>query len=146
MNWGWKLAIGSALFMSMIIYFVVQSFTTSTKTMLVSDNYYEDELKFQEIIDAKKNATLLDDTLFVTQPNSDVIIDYPALFSNNICEGIIHFYKPSNENHDKKIEFAQRGGQQIIPRAQLAPGNYQVKIDLTVAKKDYHYEKPLEVK
>ena len=54
MNWGWKLAIGSALFMAFIIYFVVQSF--NDKTQLVSDNYYEHELKFQEQIDAAKNA------------------------------------------------------------------------------------------
>ena len=141
MNWGWKLAIGSALFMAFIIYFVVQSF--NDKTQLVSDNYYEDELKFQEQIDAAKNAKDLNDTLFVTQNGSEIIIDYPNFFSENVCAGQIHFYKPANENHDKLIKFAQSGGKQIIPRSELAPGRYQVKFDLVVNNKKYFYDKYL---
>lgn len=143
MNWGWKLATGSALFMAMIIYFVVQSF--NNKTQLVSENYYEEELKFQEQIDAQKNASDLNDKLFVKQDGPQIIIDYPTFFSNNICEGMIHFYKPSNENHDKKIKFSQSGGQQIVSADKIMPGRYQVKFDLLANGKKYYYEKSIKI-
>lgn len=143
MNWGWKLAIGSALFMAMIIYFVVQSF--NNKTMLVSDNYYEEELKFQEQIDAQKNVAALNDPLVVSQKGAQIIIDYPTFFSNHVCTGTIHFYKPSNENHDVKIKFSQTDGKQFIPVEKIIPGRYQVKIDLAADGKTFYYEKPLSV-
>lgn len=144
MNWGWKLAVGSAMFMALIIYFVIQSF--NNKTQLVSENYYEEELQFQKQIDARKNATGLDDTLFVTQKGSDIVIEYPEWFVQNDCKGTVHFYKPSNENHDKVFKFSQQEAKQIIPRSQLAPGRFQVKFNLTSSGKDYYYEKSLEVR
>ena len=146
MNWGWKLAIGSALFMSMIIYFVVQSF--QNETHLVSKDYYEEELNFQNKLNATKNAKnlKLDSVLLFTVVENQIQISYPNFFVGNGSEGEVLFYKPSNSNHDRTFACDLNKAYQAIAKSNLEPGPYFAKTTLKKDGKEYFFEKRLTVK
>ena len=54
MSWGIRIIIFYLVFISGIIFLVVKS--GQHKTALVADNYYEKELQYQQVIDARKNT------------------------------------------------------------------------------------------
>ena len=144
MNWGWKLAIGSALFMAMIIYFVVQSF--NNKTHLVSENYYEEELKFQNQIDAKQNAEDLRQDIIVTQENGQIMISYPEEFElGNPAKGELHFYHVANSEHDKVLPCDFSLHHQTTSESNFAKGRYKVKANISSNGKEYYFEKNLTI-
>lgn len=145
MNWGWKLAIGSALFMSMIIYFVVQSF--QNETHLVSKNYYEEELNFQQKMDATKNAQdlKLDTTITFFVVDDQIQVSYPDFFVGNGSKGEVLFYKPANSHHDRTFICDLSKDVQAIAKANLEPGKYFAKTSLTKGEKEYYFEQRLRI-
>lgn len=144
MNWGWKLAIGSGLFMTMIIYFVVQSF--NNKTELVSDNYYEEELKFQEQIDATQNAKELGEDIIVTQDNGQIIISYPGEIElGDAQSGTLHFYNVAQGHKDITIPCDFSVHHQILAQDKFAKGRYIVKANIQANAKPYYFEKNLTI-
>jgi hypothetical protein len=56
MNWGYKIAITFILFGALIIFMVVKSFQQNID--LVTDDYYQEELKYQQQIDKLENTLL----------------------------------------------------------------------------------------
>ncbi len=75
-NWGHKLTLGFVAFAGMIVYMVVQSM--HTRYDLVSNEYYKDELQYQQVIDGASRANMLGSRTTVTQQNNEVIIQLPA--------------------------------------------------------------------
>jgi len=145
MNWGWKLAIGSALFMGMIIYFVVQSF--QNETHLVSKDYYEQELNFQDKLNATQNAKNLEEDIVVTQDNAQIVVSYPSaieLAAN--ATGSLHFYNVANGHADKKIACDFTEQYQYINTKNLDPGRYLIKVDITANGKNFYFEKGINAK
>jgi hypothetical protein len=145
MNWGWKLAIGSSLFMAMIIYFVVQSF--NHKTHLVSEDYYSEELKFQEQIDARQNAKALNDDMIVTQENGQLIISYPKKIEfGDASKGSLHFYNVAQSQKDITIACDFSAHYQTLSTEKFAAGRYKVKAKINANGKAYFFEKNLTIK
>lgn len=144
MNWGWKLAIGSGLFMAMIIYFVARSF--QNETQLVSKDYYEEELHFQDKMQATKNAKDLNDDIVISQGNGEIQISYPEKIEfGDEAMGTLHFYNVANGHSDKKMPCDFTVHNQVIPKAQLRPGRYMVRANIEANGKAYYFEKRLTV-
>ncbi len=145
MNWGWKLAIGSALFMTMIIYFVAKSF--QNETHLVSKDYYEEELNFQKKMNATKNARDLKLKKEITFDieGEQIRILYPNLFVGNGSEGEILFYKPMNAHHDRTFKCDLTKAEQVIAKNNLKPGRYFARTNLKKGDKEYFFEQRITV-
>ena len=54
-NWGTGIAITLVLFIGLMSFMVFKS--TQQRFDLVSENYYEEELNYQEVIDQKRNSS-----------------------------------------------------------------------------------------
>lgn len=143
MNWGWKLAIGSGLFMAMIIYFVIQSFQTNIN--LVSDNYYEDELNFQSEMVAQKNANALEEKVEVVLQGEEILISYPEFFVGNGSEGEVLFYKPANNAHDKTFKCNLNKSLQVVAKSNLEKGRYFAKVNIKKGEQAYYFEQRLTI-
>ena len=87
-NWGTKIIISFVLFGAFILYMVVQAFMMDFD--LVSENYYQDELAFQDRIDEKANLLKSGDQVAINQSGEKVVFAFPDTFKG--AEGMIYFY------------------------------------------------------
>ena len=144
MNWGNKLLIVFALFAGMMSYMVYRCFNVPVD--LVSNEYYKDEIAYQQVIDGTKNANALSTKISIQESQSSISIQLPQEMRSKLIKGKILFYCPSNLENDKKIELStDLNGKQDIDLKKITKGNYTVKIDWTDNNKLYHTEQPVTI-
>lgn len=109
---------------------------------LVADDYYDQEIKYQEQIDRLERTKKLDKENIITFDGSAVKIEMPSDLLYNRVEGEIYFYRPSNGTDDLKIPLTINSlGTQIVPVTALAKGLWTVKVNWTYSGKEYFNEK-----
>jgi len=144
MNWG-KGLIGVfclfALGMGTLAYKA-----SSTKLDLVSNEYYKDELRYQDKIDGMNNASKISD-ITITQDETTVTLQLPAELKGSKIEGEIFFYCPNEEANDAKFPIkADTSGRQVIAKKDLKKTHYQVKVTYKTEKNSYYSQNELIVK
>lgn len=76
-NWGWGITLFLVVFMSFILQLVYRC--TQQRVDLVSEKYYENEIKYQQRIDMEKNTASLIEDLNIQTKNGLMEINYPSL-------------------------------------------------------------------
>ena len=132
-NWGTKIGLVFVAFVLLMITMVVKSFQTDFH--LVTEDYYSEELKYQERIDQIKNANELSVKPSVEVESNEVRIR----FENDFLEAKAHFYRPDNANFDKIFSIEQK--ELIVPNEELVSGRYTVKITWREGDKSFYHEK-----
>jgi hypothetical protein len=138
-NWGWKIALLYGGFVCFMLFLVFKA--SQQKVELVSENYYEEELKYQDHID----KMALTDSMH-TKPEWQVQGDkiamlFPEAQSAEPITGNIHFYCPSNERLDFNYPFSTTPKKELsIVSEKLHHGTFRMKIDWKQGKSDYYTE------
>ncbi|MFY0608589.1 MAG: FixH family protein [Cyclobacteriaceae bacterium] len=136
-NWGNGVVVSFVLFMSFIIYVVVQGLQQNID--LVSDTYYLDELAFQDQIEQKSNLANSGLSLELKQNKDEIEILFPESFNEAV--GKIHFYHPSRALFDKEYALALNDSNvQKINKDDLIKGHFKVKVNWKVGEKAYYQE------
>ena len=140
MNWGYRIVLAFALFITFIVSMVV--YVSTKGADLVAEDYYVQEVNYQDIINAKINSVDLKEQLKITQDAQKVVVFFPKGVSQNI-EGTIHFYHPQHTDKDlvKSITLSEEKIQSI-DKINLSKGNYTVKLFWKEGNKSYYIEKP----
>lgn len=143
MNWG------KAIFIIFIVFFLgigTMVYKSVTKNIdLVTDNYYEKELKYQEQIDKINNTNRLTEKLKIDFDGSNVLITYPNL-PGKLITGEISFYKPSDAKSDFKIPVsAGNEMKQVIEAAKLSKGMWKVQVNWAMDGSEYFNEEKIMV-
>lgn len=143
MSWGNKLIVAFVLFAVLIGTLVYKSVRSSFD--LVSKDYYKDELRFQDKIDAQHNASKFSEVA-VTQSPELVNINFPKELAGKNVEGEAWFYCSTDATKDRKLKIAVNDkAEQIIPKNQLAKAIYQVKISWKIDNDNYFTEKNITI-
>ena len=144
-NWGTGLVIGMLAFISFIMYFVVTMMSSSEYDHdLVVEDYYKEELHYQQDIDAEKNALAMDENIKLERAGSKLILQFPEDMDLTSLEGNVNFYRPSNKQLDFNIPFSGISGQKLeIPEAQLVQGRWNIKVTWKKNGKDFMFKKEI---
>ena len=143
-NWGHKLTLGFIAFAGMIIYMVVQSM--NTRYELVSNEYYKDELQYQQVIDGTSRANQLSSKASVTQQNDELVIQLPPEMQQKTITGSLWFYNATDSKKDKKMALQVNDhAAQAIDSRQFLPGNYTAKISWASNNETYYSEVPVTI-
>lgn len=139
-NWGIKIIISFVIFAAGII--TMAAISISNNTELVSDNYYELEIKYQEQINAMKNSVSLADEIDVTLNNQNLILIKTGNNSLKEMKGEIYFYRTSNAKRDFKIDYKpDENGVQSVSYTGMEKGLWKVKFNLYDDINKYFIEK-----
>jgi hypothetical protein len=142
MSWGKGIILVFAVFMLGIGVMVYRSMTKNID--LVSDNYYEKELKYQDQINKINNTNSLKDGLKISSTGNAVIISYPE--GKNKISGEVTFYKPSDAGSDfKAIIEPGTDMKQVINTEKLTKGLWKVQINWAMDGKDYFNEEKVMI-
>ena len=142
-SWGTRIAILYSGFVALIVILVAGSMRQDFD--LVAPDYYGQEIKYQQVIDAGKNQSALSAPAIIHANAETVTIDFPAEFSGKTISGNIHFYSAVNAAWDKVVSIDVKSNSIAVPRAQLHNTTYKVKLRWNSDDKEYYQETDLNL-
>jgi len=143
-SWGTKIAILYISFVILIIGMVVLSM--QQKVELVSDDYYANELAFQNKINEMNNANTLTEKVTHNIYNNTFSVAFPSIFKNKKLTGNIEFYRPSDKSKDLKLPIQLNENlEELIDLKRLSKGMYKMNISWTADNTDYFTEETIVI-
>lgn len=108
---------------------------------MVTDNYYEEELKYQDVIDAKKRADELKEKPVYSQDKEGIRITFPQDYNNSNTTVKFVMNRTDDQNLDvhKSVQLDARKSF-LIPAQVLKMGNYTLRLSWTKDKTDYRLD------
>jgi nitrogen fixation protein FixH len=134
--WPMAIVLTLVLFFCGIMTLVV--IASSQKVDLVSDNYYEQELKYQGSIDSLERAKPLGAKATYDAPGRRIVLSLPAGQTRRNLTGAIQLYRPSEAGLDQELSLAPNSdGVQAVDASRLQPGLWKVRVSWAVEGRDY---------
>ena len=145
-NWGTGIVIAIVGFMSFIMYFVITMSTNNSYSHdLVTDKYYQQELKYQDEIDAEKNASTLKENIKVVRKKEGLQLKFPSGFNPKEIKGKVFLYRPSNKQLDFEIPISISNTYLLVPEKRLLGGRWNIIVTWNYKNKDYLFKKELNL-
>ena len=143
-HWGKGIFIVYTLFALLSVSTAV--FWMNQDVHLVTDNYYEKELDYQQQIDRIYRTGKLKENLGIKYNNRYVQILIPEIYVDKKITGDVNFYRPSDPGMDLTIPLQpDSSGVQNIPVKNLAKGYWKVKVLWGTDTLDYYTEKAIHI-
>lgn len=143
-NWGTGIVIAFVLFISFIMYFVI-NMTVNKKYDhdLVTDDYYQKELKHQDEIDKLNNAKKLKENISWRKTEEGLEIRFPKDLEPQKITGKVFLYRPSNQKLDSEITISLSDNIMLIPKTKLLDGRWNIFVDWQYKGVSYLYKKDI---
>lgn len=141
MNWGYKIVFVYAIFIVGIVFMVVKS--SSQNVDLVRPDYYEEELKYQETIDATQRANSLSTKLQLKVSNDTLKIDFPQEMINTVALANIWLYCIADVKKDVNKVFSVVDAKLYMPMPEVNKGLHDVKVSWEWNGQTYFSEQKL---
>lgn len=139
MNWGYRVAALYISFVAMMLLLV--SMAVKQSFDLVSDDYYSQQIDYQNRINKIKNTQRLTEPLRVSvlEPEKSLVIQYPKGLDN--ISGKILLYRPTDAKKDVLIDITtNEKNEQVINTSQFQNGLWRLKIDWKANETEYYNE------
>lgn len=141
MNWGTGIVLTIIAFVALIMTMVVIS-VRMDGIELVTENYYEEEIRYQDRIDKANSALELDREIISYDAQSKVIrLDLP-----NGSEGTLQLFRPSDSSLDQKIPLkVTHSGITEVPLEKLKTGYWKVQLNWSEDGVEHYQEKKITI-
>jgi nitrogen fixation protein FixH len=139
MNWGHGIAIFYGIFMTAMLSLVY--LCTQQNIELVTPNYYEQEIAYQQRIDEMKNAHQEPVSVEISAPQGAIKLHFSNQEPQN---GKVVFFRPSDSKLDFEVPLSKEQVQHFALN-QLKSGLWRMKIHWTTEKGNYFQEEVLNV-
>jgi hypothetical protein len=107
---------------------------------MVTDNYYEEELKYQDVIDAKKRADELQEKPVYSQNPAGIKITFPKDYNNSNTTVKFVLNRTDDQNLDIHKTVQLDANQSFNSCTGLKLGNYTLRLSWTKDKTDYRMD------
>lgn len=146
-NWGTGIVVGLVLFIAFIMYFVVQmAGSDRADHELVTEDYYKQELAFQNEIDAENRAKEMPKQIEITRKEAGIDIVFPTNIDPTKIKGKVFLYRPSNERLDFNLPIVLSNSRLLIPKKSLLDGRWNMKVTWSYNQKEYLVRKSFNLK
>ena len=139
MNWGNGILLTIFLFVAFIMTLVVIS-VRQDDIHLVTENYYEKEIRYQEQIDREKSASGLTREVIQYDPAfKSIILDLPVG-----TKGSLQLFIPSDARLDKSMDIDVTAvGKTSVSLDMLKPGYWKIQLSWSEGGVDFYQEKKI---
>ena len=134
------------LFMGYIAMFVYRAMKQDVD--LVSKDYYEQEIKYQDQIERVKRTQALGDVMLDYKAEEQtILLQMPATYRDMSLSGTVTLFRPSDDKLDKQLPLQLgRDQSQLIDVADLESGIWKVRVNFSANDEDYYSEKTIQIK
>lgn len=143
MNWGYKIITVYAVFVAGIAFLVFKS--TTQNQDLVTNDYYEQELKYQQRIDEIQRSNALSASVKYKISRDDITISFPEEMKGTILDAKVLLYCTADKSKDIQQEIKT---DDAIVHFKIPKGNkglHELKISWTANKITYYFEDKLMI-
>lgn len=143
-SWPTGIVLALSAFIIFILSFVFKAtFLPEYNHHLVSDDYYKDEMNYQQEIDKLNKAAALNEDVTLTKVSEGLLIKFPAEFDPEKIMGTISFQRPSNDKIDFQLPIKLTTTDYLILDENLVQGIWNVKIEWTFNSNTYLFKEKL---
>jgi hypothetical protein len=140
LNWGFGIFILYGAFVVFILFLVFRS--SQEKVDLVTEDYYQQELEYQEVIAQKNNAAMLDSGLTYSIDKMKVILTFPP--QQKDINGKVKLYRASNNNFDLLFDISLNSSNEMEINLKDSPlGLYKMLVSWEANSVKYFIEKDI---
>ena len=141
MNWGHKILIVYILFVAGIVTLVYKS-SVQNQDLVVND-YYDQELKYQDKIDAIQRTNSLNSPLQCKVEKNYILINFPSEMGGSHITATILLYSPTDEKKDIQKQLSTSDAVILFPLSGNNKGFHKLKINWSVNKTSYYSEQQI---
>tara|TARA_R110002049_G_scaffold304783_1_gene500371 strand:+ start:1056 stop:1502 length:447 start_codon:yes stop_codon:yes gene_type:complete len=143
-NWGTGIVLAFIGFISFIMYFIItMNVDKKYSHDLVSEDYYADELAYQDDINKLTNANNLNQNISYKKSDEGLIINFPDDIDYKKITGKVFLYRPSNKQLDFDTAISLSKPYLLIPDNRLVDGRWNIKIDWKLNNQSYLYKETI---
>jgi hypothetical protein len=143
-NWGHGMFLAMAFFVIFIGSFVYKvMFQDEYDHKLVSEEYYKEELHYQEEIDRLNNAGNLEENVQVKQSKEGLTIIFPSNFDYKNIKTTIKLQRLSDGDLDIIKELKLDSLSYLIPNKDLVKGHYVLKLNWEYNGETYQFREKI---
>ncbi len=137
MNWGKSIIVAFvlfALFIGALVWVCVRQ-----DISLVSKNYYQDELAYQQQIERMNNAERLKEKPSLKMVNGQLEIRF--MYADSFERGELKLFRPSDISMDRSFVLQSTiAGIQRLDLSRLPAGMYKARMQWSMSGKEYYLE------
>lgn len=138
-NWGTGIFISIVLFMTISIILAV--IFMNQRVDLVTNNYYEKTLTYQNQIDTYKRTAELKEKVSFNYADNMINLSFPGSFLKQVNNGKLYFYRPSDSRKDFTVPILlDKEGSQSVNTTKIDKGYWKIEIQWTMNNEDYKME------
>lgn len=142
MNWGKGITLFLIGFVSFMGFLVYKTFQVDFD--LVADDYYAQEIAYQDRIDAQHNLAMQQFEPTVRSTPEGVSIEVAP--NEMRGTGEVYFYDPRGREGDRTFELKlDEQGAMLVDYRELGAHRYQVKMSWEANGKQYFFETPIDL-
>src|SRR5690606_40463241 len=131
-------------FIRFIMYFIItMNVNKKYDHDLVIENYYQQELEFQNDINKQLKGNNLDENITWSKTDEGIIISFPKAFEPNLITGNVFLYRPSNKQFDFETSISLSEHTLLIPDERLLDGRWNIKVDWQYDGNSYVFKKEI---
>jgi hypothetical protein len=138
MNFGFKVTMLYFSFVVLILSMVFMCYGQDVE--LVSSDYYAQEIKFQDKINAMNNEKNLEESIHHYVNKNEIILTIDSALLSKDFEGTIYFFRPSDSAKDFKSDMKFANNKQVVSCKKLVHGAYKLQLSWTSNKTNYFKE------
>ena len=143
-SWPTGIIIAIAAFVVFILSFVYKvTFVPQYNHHLVSDDYYKEELNYQQEINKLNKAAELKENITFKKLPSGLLISFPLEFEASKIKGTMSFLRLSNGKLDFQFPIELKTNDYLITNKNLVEGRWDVKIEWTVNNITYLFKEKI---
>ena len=146
LSWSTGIALVYGVFVSFFLGLVIYFSFFHKQVDLVAENYYAQEIAYQDQMDRIERTQALPDLLKINHVYDQRVltIAFPANMEYTRIAGRIHFFRPSDAGQDRIVPlFLSNAGKQHISTRNLARGYWIIKIYWMTDNTEYYTEESL---
>lgn len=142
MNWGKGLALTLIAFAALMAWFVVKA--SQNPEPLVTEQYYEQELKYQGRIDDAQRANALSKAVDITMTEAGIRLVFPRELKGSAITGTLTLMRPNDPAKDLVLPVAaDTTGTFTSADMHLQSGRYNALLEWKAGTETYYTEEKL---
>jgi hypothetical protein len=140
-NWGTGIVLAFIGFISFIMYFIItMNLDPKYSHDLVTEDYYGEELEYQNDINKLNNANNLSSHISYKKTAEGLLIEFPKDIDFKKITGKVFLYRPSNKQLDFDTAISLSKPYLLIPDNRLVGGRWNISIDWQYNNQSYLYK------
>lgn len=129
-SWGTAIVLAMISFIAFIMFFVITMSTDDKYSHdLVVEEYYKNELTFENQLDKTRNASKLSENINLKKTPEGLVVTFPQELTASNITGNVFLYRPSNKQLDSEIPLSLSSHQLLVPERSLIGGRWNIIID-----------------